>query len=337
MPDMNAREPNQVSSEKIASSTPRPESANRGEAHDSSIALTAIVVAYNSANTIGGTITHLEQVTASLDLEILVVDNASADETADAAAPAVRRGRVIRSEENLGFGGGVNLGLQSARGKFALIMNDDVHPQPDAIKEMMKVAEDQSVGLAGANMVDLDGSPSFAVRKHLPGLRDEIARVADLLRGQSSRVGYPSGDSPVEVGMLICACVMGRTELLRRVGGFNGAFFMYGEDIDLCRRLKASGHRLITVPAAVAIHERDISPERRFGDRDFVRRILQARDLYYRIWLSRAERIAVNLFRAFGPSDQPFRFKYHGAKAVRDGPSLAHLRDLQPLASEYDP
>ena len=293
--------------------------------------LTAIVVAYNSAASIADTIGHLEGVLAPLNGEILVVDNASIDQTAEIAAKSLRCGRVIRSEQNLGFGGGINLGLQQAAGEFVLMLNDDVFPQPGSIEKMMAVFEDDTVGLAGAQMVNPDGSSSFAVRKHPPGLRDEVERIRDLLSGHHSRVEYPSGQWASEVGMLICACVMGRTDQLRALGGFNDAFFMYGEDIDLCRRLTTSGYRLMTVPTAIAVHQREISPQRRPDRREFAERILDARNTYYRIWLSRPERVLVNLFRAIGPSDQPFRLRYHLTNAVWDGPSLRHLRQPVPI------
>lgn len=131
--------------------------------------------------------------------------------------------------------------------------------------------------------------------------------------------------------MLVCACVMGRAEVLRGIGGFNDVFFMYGEDIDICRRLVAHGYKLMTVPTALALHQRDVAPGRRPRGHDFSERILEARNTYYRIWLPRWQRILVNLWRAIGPSDQPFRLRYHLAKAVWDGASLRHLRDLPVL------
>jgi len=295
--------------------------------------LTAIIVAYNSEDTIAETVQHLEEVTAHLDVEIVVVDNASTDGSAERAGQALRRGEVIRSSENLGFGGGVNLGLASASGTYTLIMNDDVWPQPECIEQMLDVGSSETVGLVGPRMSDSVGQPSFAVKTHLPGMRDELARISDLLRGLNTRTSYPSGQQPIEVGMLICACVIGKTDVLRELGGFNSSFFMYGEDLDLAQRLKSANLKLMTVPGAMAVHERGISPDRRFRGREFSERILNARDLYYRIWLPRYERVAVNLLRAFGVSDQPYRFKYHFPKVFWDGRSLKGLRNIKPLKS----
>ena len=311
-----------------ATQDPRQESQERAD-------LSVIVVAYNSGASIGKTIEHLETVTSELDVEILVIDNASKDDTQSQAESALSRGKVIRSEVNLGFGGGVNLGLRSARGELVLILNDDVLPTSGAIERMMSLArEDSGIGLIGARLVDSNHQPSFSVRTQLPGLRDELARMIDRVRRRNSRVAYPDGKLPVDVGMMVCACVMAQTDLLRELGGFNSAFFMYGEDIDLCRRLRDHNLRLLSVPGAVAVHQREIAPERRYENREFTERILGARDVYYRIWLGRLERVVVHIIRAFGLADQPFRLRYHLRKALWDGPNLSNLRRLEPIQIE---
>lgn len=297
--------------------------------------LTIIPVAFNSADQIAHTVEHLERVCHDIDIEILVVDNASQDDTAKVAEQALNRGRVIRLTENVGFGRGANAGILEASAPRVLVMNDDVLPEPGCIQTLMSAVDgDPAIGLAGPRMVHADGSPAPAARTHLPGLGDEVARVFDRLRGRPTRTAYPDTDEVTEVDLLICACVMGPTETLRRLGAFNDAFFMYGEDIDICARLHSNGLKTVTVPAATAVHDQATAPERRFAGRAFVGRILDARDTYYRTWLSRPERMIVNLWRAIGMSDQPHRLRFHLSKAVWDGPSLRHLRTPPPLSND---
>jgi GT2 family glycosyltransferase len=294
--------------------------------------LAIVPVAFNSGAQIAATVRHLEEVAAHLPIEILVIDNASVDDTAERAESELRRGRVIRLPENVGFGRGANAGLRAASAPRVLVMNDDVLPTVGCLERMIEVLDsDPAIGLVGPRMLHPDGSPAPATRTHLPGLRDELARIGDLVRRSSRRTTYPDTDTPVDVGLLICACVMARTDDLRRLGGFNDAFFIYGEDIDLCARLHDVGLLTVTIPDAVAVHDQEVAPERRFAGRSFVRRILDARDVYYRTWLSRPERMAVNLWRAFGISDQPFRLGYHLRRVIWDGPSLTQLRRPGPL------
>lgn len=297
--------------------------------------LTIIPVAFNSADQIKRTIRHLEQVCSGIDVEILVVDNASTDDTGELAAQVLTRGRVIRLEQNVGFGRGANAGIREATGRFSLIMNDDVLPEPGSLETLISVLDrDSAIGLAGPRMVHVDGSPAPAVRSHLPGARDELARIADRLRRRSRRTAYPESDSVTEVSLLICACVIGRTDTLRELGAFNDAYFMYGEDIDICARLQSNGLKTVTVPSATAVHDQETAPERRFAGRSFVGRILEARDTYYRTWLSRPERMIINLWRAFGVSDQPYRLRFHLKRVLWDGPNLRHLRTPPPLPSD---
>lgn len=294
--------------------------------------ISIVAVAYNSAEQIGTTITHLERVTDHLDVEIIVVDNASTDTTVQAAEKALRRGAVVESATNLGFGQGANLGIEYARGTYVVVMNDDVLPDPEAIEQLMAVlASDPTIGMVGPRMCHPDGSPAPATRRHLPGLLDELDRIRDTLFRSDLRSQYPTGTQPVDVGLLICAFVMARSDVLASIGGFNREFFIYGEDIDLCARLHSHGLRTVTVPDARAVHDQAVAPDRRIAGRDFMQRILDARSKYYRIWLSGPERFAVHVWRAFGVSDQPFRLRYHLREAMARRETMRALRTPAPL------
>ncbi len=301
--------------------------------------LSIVPVTFNSAEHIEGTIEALAAATADIPAEVVIVDNASSDDTVQRATAVLRDNMgVVALEENVGFGPGANEGIRRARGTYTLIMNDDVHPTPGSLEKLIDVLEsDQTVGLVGPRMLYPDGTAADATRKFLPGLRDELGRVADRLNRRDDRNSYPDDDQPVEVGLLIAACVMGRTKQLQKLGGFNPEFFFYGEDIDLCRRLHERGLKTVTIPSATAVHDQNVAPDRRPRGRDFSTRILDARDRFYRIWLSRPERMAINLWRAIGPSDQPFRFSYHMRKALYDGPSLPSFREPPPLIPTSSP
>lgn len=95
------------------------------------------------------------------------------------------------------------------------------------------------------------------------------------------------------------------------------------------------GHAVI-VPEAEGCHDQAVAVDRRIRGRDFSDRILGARDTYYRMWLSRPERMAVNLFRAFRVSDQPHRLRYHFPKVIHDGRSLTQYRTPPSLGSSLE-
>lgn len=294
--------------------------------------MTVVTVAYNSAEAIASTIEAAEAAIAHLDGEVVVIDNASADGTA-AAVPRSPTTRVFSLDENVGYGPGVNQGARRARGRRLLIINDDILLDRSAVDTLLDVLDSSpDIAMVGARITDAAGNVSAAFRNHLPGWGDELARIRDKLTRTDRRHQLSADESrEIDVALLLAACVVVDAELFRSIGGFNERFFLYGEDIDFCRRLEHLGLRRVLALDAVAVHNQEISPERRPRGRDFMDRILNARDGYYRIWLSRPSRMLMNLWRSIGFSDQPQRALYHLRRAVRDGGSLRELRTPPPL------
>lgn len=172
-----------------------------------------------------------------------------------------------------------------------------------------------------------------SARINFPGPAEEWDRLRSILGGMDRKAEYPAAEEPVDVAWLVAACVLARTDILRSAGGFNPAFFLYVEDIDLARRLRDQGHRIVTVPDAVCIHTGSVSTGSAFGRRKSIDRRADARDLYYRIWEPRPVRSLIHLRRAIGISNQPGRIRKHLPKVVWDGPSLHHLRQIDPIPS----
>lgn len=299
--------------------------------------LTVVVVAYNSAAAITATVDAAEKSTAHLNSELIVVDNGSVDDTYAAVKRSLLRGRIVRLESNVGYGRAVNEGVRRARGELLLIMNDDILLTEECVDELIGAFRELSdVGMVGAKVVDRAGQGLPSFRRFLPGWRDEFERVLSLVGRDRRHTLFPIEGTTVDVGLVLAACALTNTELFRGAGGFNSIFFLYGEDIDFCRRLQNMGLRRRIVATAVATHDQEISPERRPRGRQFMDRIMTARDNYYRIWLSRPARMIINAYRAFGVSDQPARFKFHISRALTGGSSLPNLRRPPPLEPTSD-
>lgn len=300
--------------------------------------ITAIVISYNSEGRIGAAIASHEKALSEFEHEVIVVDNASADRSVAEARAALVGGRVIANEENVGYGHAANQALRVARGHACLILNDDAYLDADAVKLLHgELYRSEEVALVGPRIVDQEGRPMPSARTVFPGLREEALRIWDLSRGINSNSDYPtSSQDPTDVAWLVAACILGKTDILCDVGGFNPAFFLYSEDIDLARRLNLNGYRVLTVPAAVCTHIGSVSTGEHFGNQASMRRRTAARDVYYRIWLSRPERSLVHARRALGVKHQPARLLYHLPKVFWDGRSLEHLRRLPPLELQID-
>ena len=297
------------------------------------IDLSIVVAAFNSAGAIEATIDAAERSIAHLNAELIVVDNGSTDDTSSRARRVLTRGRVVRLDPNIGYGRAINEGARRARGELLLIMNDDILLSRECVDSMIgALRKEDTIGMVGAKIVDRASHDLPSFRRHLPGWRDEFDRlVAFVGRKDVRHVLPPNREDAVDVGLVLAACALTRRDLFCFMGGFNRIFFLYGEDIDFCRRLEQVGLRRQLVTNAVAIHDQEISPERRPRGRQFMERIVMARDSYYRIWLSRPSRMALNAYRAFGLSDQPMRFKFHASRMLTGGSSLASLRQPPPL------
>ncbi len=294
-----------------------------------SVELTVVTVTYNSADHIADNLAAMEDALAPFDAEILVVDNASSDTSVTEARRVLRRGRVIESGENLGFGRGVNLGLVEARGAWTMIMNDDARIDSASIELLLEAAaSDPAIGLVGPRIVGEDGETAPSARYRFPGWAEEWQRVRRLVGLKDP--DYPISEEPHDVAWLVGACVLGSTQLLRKVGGFNPAFFLYGEDIDLCRRLAALGYRRVTVPKATCVHTQGVATSRVFDSDARSLRQMSGRAVYYRIWFSPVALRVIQILRGIGLRGGRERFGAYLRLAVA-GSDLRHLRFPPPL------
>lgn len=181
--------------------------------------------------------------------EIILVDNASTDDSIERAERMYHQVRVLRSDVNLGFGGGNNLGARHATGKYLAFLNPDTLVAPGWLESLIAAMEqDASIGLATSRIMllgDRDHINTCGNDVHYTGLT--------LCRG----MGH-SGDSLAdveEVGAASGAAFVMRRELFEALGGFDDSFFLYMEDTDLSIRVRLTGQRCIYVPDSVVFHE----------------------------------------------------------------------------------
>jgi len=200
-------------------------------------------------------------------IEALVVDNASRDGSADAVEAEFPQATVIRNTSNLGFGRASNAGLARARGEFVLLLNPDVLVEADCIKTLAAFLTDTpGAGAAGPKLSRPDGTLDLAARRGFPTPRAAFYRLTMLSRlfPKSRRLnrynlGYLPEDEIHEIDAGTAACLMLRRSAVKQVGPFDPDYFMYGEDIDLCFRLKQAGWKIFYVPSAAATHVKGAS------------------------------------------------------------------------------
>ena len=205
-----------------------------------------------------------EREAVDFETEVLVLDNASGDGSAGAARRHPAADAVIALEQRRGKGENDSELLRRARGRYALLLNEDSELLPGATAALWEALEGEpQAGAAGARLLRPDGSvqPSSwrfpTPRTALIGALFLHRRFTVQSKGKVTR--------PVHWAQ--SAALMVRTDAAREIGGFDPLFFVYSDEVDFCKRLRDAGWSTLYVPAAAAVHHEQLStgavPERR--------------------------------------------------------------------------
>ncbi|MBI4566714.1 MAG: glycosyltransferase family 2 protein [Planctomycetes bacterium] len=215
---------------------------------------TVVIVTYASSQTVGNALTALYPAYEDRLLQCIVVDNASPDDTADRVAREHPWVELLRSPRNLGYGRGCNLGFGRVRTPYVLFMNPDVVIGKDAIRELLRFLEAKAVvGIAApATRWGRGDRLQHAGGSFTPW--SVVATATGIRRLQPKLTCVRPGAPPFRTDWLCGAVILVRSEAFRGVGGFDPRFFLYFEETDLCRRLRAAGWELWAVGAASATH-----------------------------------------------------------------------------------
>jgi len=253
-------------------------------------AFSVILVNYNAGNELYRSLQSVVDELHGVSWEGVVVDNNSTDSSADVALEFAQNFSLIRNNENIGFSRGVNQGLAATLAPLVLILNPDCRLMAGAIAELkFELEEYPDCAIAGPKILNPDGSVQGTARgdpnmwtglfgrttflgRVLPWLpvsrRNVVAASANRSNQPSAIVDWVSG-----------ACMLVRRDALETVGGFDERYFLYWEDADLCRRLRATGNHVRYVQAATAIHR--VGQSSHTARADTVRAFHASAFLYY--------------------------------------------------------
>ncbi|TSC79206.1 MAG: family 2 glycosyl transferase [Candidatus Peregrinibacteria bacterium Gr01-1014_25] len=193
-------------------------------------------------------------------MEIFVIDNHSCDESIQWIRNRLRddpQVRIIESPLNRGYAGGNAMGIRRARGTYLLIINPDNALQPGALEKMVALMEtNPDIGIVAPKLLHEDGTVRDSVRR-FPSPIDVLLKRSFLQRIFPGRVRrYLALDEDAnrqrDVDWAVGACLLIRQGLYEELGGFDERFFLFFEDMDLCRRCWQTGKRVVYLPSAVA-------------------------------------------------------------------------------------
>ena len=219
--------------------------------------VSVIIVNYNTRTLTGECIDSIFEKTSGITFEVIVVDNASQDGSIEAFRNDPRI-VFIESPENLGFGKANNLGIEQAKGRNILFLNSDTLLLDNALKTLSDYLDENSdVGACGGNLYGEDRQPIVSFEQNCPSIYGYIDNIflnwiSRLRFGRSIKFNY--GNKPLQVSYITGADLMIPNKILERVGGFDPAFFMYYEEIELSSRIVKAGYKIMSVPTANIVH-----------------------------------------------------------------------------------
>jgi GT2 family glycosyltransferase len=192
------------------------------------------------------------------EFEVVVVDNASSDGSADAVARLYPQVRLLRCRENMGFARANNRAAAIAMGQYWLLLNPDTIVHPGAINHLLQyIAERPRLAGVGPRLVNADGSPQLSIWR-MPTLVREWWRLFHL-DGLYPLSEYPASTLTSRLARRVVvlhgACILLRCEATRSQGLFDEDYFVFSEEIDLCDRLGRTGWEFHWVPEAVVTHK----------------------------------------------------------------------------------
>lgn len=194
--------------------------------------------------------------------EIIVVDNASYDNSADMVGARFPQVHLIANNENVGFARANNQAFLLAQGRYVLLLNSDTMVLPGALPQLVRYLDEHPrVGVVGPRLLNPDETFQRSCWRGFPSLHSAFVDAFYLWRlaphsrlVQSSELLDPPGDEPIEVDHVLGACMMLRREVINQVGGMDEGFFLFLEETEWCFRIKKAGWKICFLPTAKIIH-----------------------------------------------------------------------------------
>ena len=232
--------------------------------------VSVIIVNYNVRDFLHQSLLSIQKALKGIHSEIFVIDNASDDGSVEMVGRRFPRIQLIANAANLGFAKANNIALKKARGKFILLINPDTIVQEDTIRVMVEfLISHPEAGLAGCKILNPDGSFQPACRRSFPTPWVAFTKIFGLSRlfpniklfGKYNLTYLDTGETyPVDA--VSGSFMMVRKETLEQVGGLDESYFMYGEDLDWCYRIRQAGWRIFYVHSTQIIHYKGESTRR---------------------------------------------------------------------------
>ncbi|AXM89107.1 glycosyltransferase family 2 protein [Anoxybacillus ayderensis G10] len=233
--------------------------------------ISIIIVNYN---TLKLTIEAIESILKSktkYSYEIIVVDNHSSDDSVHLIKEKFRNVAVIENKQNVGFSKANNQAIKLSKGRYILLLNSDTIVREDTIEKMIEFMDrNNNIGASGCEVVLPNGELDWACHRGFPTPEASFYYLVGLAklfpksrRFNQYHLGYMNLNETHPVDCLVGAFMIVRREVIEQVGLLDEEFFMYGEDIDWCYRMKQAGWEIYYCPFTSIIHYKGASSKKK--------------------------------------------------------------------------
>lgn len=286
--------------------------------------LSIVIVNYNTRELVKKTLASIYKYEYNFSYEVFVVDNASSDGSKEMIRENFGRVMLIENDDNLGFAAANNIGIKKAKGRYILLLNSDTVVYESTFETMINFMEHNlEVGAAGCKVVLPGGRLDKACKRNFPTPANALfnALKLDRLFPDNKMFGdynltYLDKDKTHEVEALVGAFMLVRREVIEEIGLLDEDFFMYGEDLDWCYRIKQAGWKIIYYPETKIMHVKGGSNKQKSNKiiYEFYRSMYLFYDKHYKnkysfltryivyigIWLKMCLSLFINFIRGLG-------------------------------------
>lgn len=216
-----------------------------------SSSVSIVSVTYNNEKQIKDYLIALKKALPEVS-EVIIVDNHSSDHTAELVEKE-KWLKLIKNKSNLGFGSGCNIGAKHSHCEYILFLNPDTVLEYDSLEKLINFAQSHpEAGIIAPRLISKNGIVQESVTR-LPSL---LGAVKEYIFGQKNAYSQyvPATDTPVEVEAVYGAAMLIKKELFNELGGFDEKYFLYYEDLDLCRKIRSKGLKILYCPDISIVH-----------------------------------------------------------------------------------
>lgn len=264
--------------------------------------LSIIIVNYNVRYFLEQCLHSVRKATRGLEAEIIVVDNASVDDSISMVRQNFKEVHLIESKINLGFSKANNLAFQHSRGQYILLLNPDTLVEEDCFSACIEFMEAHpKAGALGVKMFDGSGQYLPESKRGFPGLWASFCKMSGIYKLAPKSnwlnpyyLGHLDENEIHEVDVLSGAFMMLPSDVYKKLDGLDESFFMYGEDIDLSYRIQQAGYKNYYFPKTAIVHFKGESTSK--GSLNYILMFYKAMSLFAQKHLPQKNKI---FFRAF--------------------------------------